>query len=87
MLAIVQADIGDHHRKQNASKVLEILGQLDQQRINAKTKELKVASRRTTTYYFRTQLTMSENELTTLSNRLTPMKRFADPLRIPLVSN
>jgi len=80
MLAIVRASLGDHRRRQNAGKVLDILGQLNQQRITAKMKELEVARRRATTYYYRTQLTMSENELTTLSNRLARMKRFADPL-------
>ena len=80
MLAIVRTGVSDHHRQQNASKVLGILGQLDQQQITAKTKELEDARRRANSSYYRTQVTASGRDLTTLSNRLARMERFADSL-------
>ncbi|KAJ4348997.1 hypothetical protein N0V95_004994 [Ascochyta clinopodiicola] len=40
MLAIVRTGISEDDRYQNASKVLHILGQLDEQQVTAKTKEL-----------------------------------------------
>ena len=80
MVAIVRSGISERYRQQNASKVLKLLAQLDQQQITAKTKELEAARRRATSYYYRAQVTASERELTTLSNRLARMERFADAL-------
>lgn len=80
MLAIVRVGTNEHHRQQNASKVLSILGQLDQQQITMKTKELKVAREKATFSYYRTHATALQRDLTTLSNRFVRMERFADSL-------
>lgn len=80
MLAIVRTGLSDEHRLQNALKVLNILGQLDQQQITAKTDELDAARRMATSSYYRARLTSSQLELSALSNRLVRMQRFADPL-------
>ncbi|KAF1351667.1 hypothetical protein EJ07DRAFT_168877 [Lizonia empirigonia] len=71
MLAIVRAGIPKQGCLQNAHKVLNILGQLDQQQIAAKTDELEVLKQKTTS---------SPSELSALSNRLLRMERFADSL-------
>lgn len=80
MLAIVRTGFGEHHRQQNAAKVLEILGQLDQQQIMAKTQELEDTRRKATSYFYHSQVTASQHNLSTLSNRFLRLKRFADPL-------
>jgi hypothetical protein len=80
MLAIVHAGNGDRHRLQNASIVLQVLGQLDQQQLKAKTEGLAIARQRATSFYYRNEAAASQSELITLSNRIARMKRFADSL-------
>ncbi|KAH6622099.1 hypothetical protein C7974DRAFT_216154 [Boeremia exigua] len=80
MLVIVRAGTEYSHRRQNASQVLKILGQLHQQQITENTKELEVLRRRATHSYNRALAASSERDLFTLSNRLLRMERFADPL-------
>ncbi len=80
MLAIVRTAVGEHHRQQNVNKVLEILGQLDEQQVTAKARELEDARRRATSPYYRGQVAASERDLTALSNRLARMKRFEGSL-------
>ncbi|KAF9695209.1 hypothetical protein EKO04_006853 [Ascochyta lentis] len=80
MLAIVRTGTSELHRHQNASKVLQILGQLDEQQVTAKTKTLENAQRRATSSYYRAQVAISQREVSTLSNRLVRMKHFADSL-------
>ncbi|KAJ8116748.1 hypothetical protein OPT61_g1881 [Boeremia exigua] len=80
MLAIVRAGSGEQYHQRNARKVLKILGQLDQQHITAKTRELEDARRRATSSFYRGQVATSERDLTALSNRLARMEHFADPL-------
>ena len=80
MLAIVRAGKGDHHRLQNAGKVLQILDQLNQQQLKEKTESLAIARQRATSYYYRNQAASSQQELITLSNRIARMKNFGDSL-------
>jgi hypothetical protein len=80
MLAIVSVGKGDLHRLQNASKVLQILDQLNQQQLKAKTESLASARQRATSFYYRNQAAASQQELITLSNRIARMKSFGDSL-------
>lgn len=80
MLAIVRAGSGDRQRLQMASKVLQILDQLNQQQLKEKTESLAIARQRATSFYYHNQAASSQQELITLSNRIARMKSFGDSL-------
>ncbi|KAI8940670.1 hypothetical protein NX059_001941 [Plenodomus lindquistii] len=67
-LAIVNTGRDDFHRRQNAEKVIQILTQVHEQEIKAKSKELETLQQRHSHYAFRTLSVPLERALATLRN-------------------
>ncbi len=75
-LAIIQSGKDDFQRRRNAKLVLQILQQLDEEQIQAKTKKLEDIRRHRSYYSNRTRANNLERDLNTIRNRSLRMHRY-----------
>lgn len=75
-LAIVRAGTSDYQRRRNAEKVLQIIQQIDELQIEAKTKELERLRNHTTHYNYRMKVNDIELALNTVKNRSLRLQKY-----------
>ncbi|KAF2023014.1 hypothetical protein EK21DRAFT_95249 [Setomelanomma holmii] len=74
-LAIIRTGRDDYQRRLNAEKVLDIMQQINTQRIEAQIQEMKNLRRRTTHFHFMTLSADIEREINTIRNRFLRVHR------------
>jgi hypothetical protein len=75
-LAIIRTGESDFQRRRNAEKVLEILQQIDDQRIKERSQKLESLKQEASHYHVRTQADEIEQELGVLKNRCLGLQNY-----------